>query len=324
MDFSTNYIGLKLKNPLVISSSKITKEFDSIKFCAEMGAGAIVTKSIFEEQLLVDENRLKDQDPKFHYYPEAIEQLQKYSTEFGMRKLLDLIADVKAKLDIPVIASINCVTDSEWTNYASKFEEAGADAIELNIAIIPFDIHTTCTETNERYINIFKSVKKNVNIPVSIKLGSYFTNIIGMANKLDKEGADGLVLFNRFYRPDINIETEEIIKTNILSGSSEATKSLRWVALLADKLNCDISAGTGIHTHSEVIKQLLVGAKTTQLCSTLFQNGISYIETILFEMERWMKRKGYYSISDFQGNIQKKYGKDISKFERIQFLSKDI
>ncbi len=324
MDLSTNYLGIKLKNPLVVSSSKITKEFESIKFCAEMGAGAIVTKSIFEEQLLVDINRLKDQDSKFHYYPEAIEHIQKHSTEFGMKKLLDLIADVKAKLDIPVIASINCVTDSEWTNYASKFEEAGADAIELNIAIIPFDKYTTCTEINDRYCDIFKSVKKNVNIPVSIKLGSYFTNIIGMAHKLDKQGVDGIVLFNRFYRPDINIETEEIIKTNILSGPTEATRTLRWVALLANKVNCDISAGTGIHTHTGVIKQLLAGANTTQLCSTLFQNGISYLETILFEIERWMKRKGYNSISDFQGNIQKKYGTDINKFERIQFLSKDI
>lgn len=324
MDLTTTYLGLKLKNPLIISSSKITKEFDSIKFCAEMGAGAIVTKSIFEEQLLVDSNLLKDQDSKYHDFPEAIQQIQKYSTEFGMKNLLELISDVKAKLDIPVIASINCVTDSEWTNYASKFEEAGADAIELNIAFIPFTKDITCTEINERYYNILKSVKKNVNIPVSIKLGSYFTNIVGMTHQLDAKGVDGLVLFNRFYRPDINIETEEVIKTNILSGESEATMALRWVALLANELNCDISAGTGIHTGSEVIKQLLVGAKTTQLCSTLFKNGISYIETILFEMEKWMKRKGYDKISDFNGNIQKKYGNDISKFERIQFLPKDI
>ncbi len=324
MDLTTTYLGLKLKTPLIISSSKITKEFDSIKFCAEMGAGAIVTKSIFEEQLLVDTDLLKDQNALFHHYPEAIDLIQKHSTEFGMKKLLDLIADIKAKLNIPVIASINCVTDSEWTNYASKFEEAGADAIELNIAIIPFSRYTTCTEINNGYYHILESVKKNVSIPVSIKLESYFTNIIGMAHQLDDKGTDGLVLFNRFYRPDINIESEKIIKTNILSSPSESTKSLRWVALLSNKLNCDISSGTGIHTHTDVIKHLLAGAKTTQLCSTLFQNGISYIETILFEIERWMKRKGYDNISDFRGNIQKKYGDDISKFERIQFLSKDI
>ena len=304
MDLTTNYLGLKLKNPIIVSSSKLTKEFDSIKFCAEMGAGAIVTKSIFEEQLLADENGLKDQDEKFHWYPEAIEQIHKYSKEFGINKLLELISDVKAKLDIPVIASINCVTDIEWPNIASKFEEAGADAIELNIALIPFDKYTTCTELNNRYFDILKNVKKNVNIPVSIKLGSYFTNIIGMAHQLDELGADGLVLFNRFYRPDIDIETEEIIRTNILSGSSEATRSLRWVALLSNQLNCDISAGTGIHDYSGVIKQLLAGAKTTQICSSLFRNGISYIETILFELERWMERRGYNTIAEFNGKIE--------------------
>jgi len=324
MDLTTNYLGIKLQNPLIVSSSKLTKEFESIKLCAEMGAGAIVTKSVFEEQLIADEGLLKDQDPKFHYYPEAIDLIQKHSKEFGIKKLLDLIAEVKAKLDIPVIASVNCVTDSEWTNFASKFEEAGADAIELNIAFIPFEKETTCTEINARYFDILKSVKKNVNIPVSIKLGSYFTNIIGMANQLDIQGVDGLVLFNRFYRPDINIESEEIIKTNILSGPSEATRALRWVALLSEQLNCDISAGTGIHDYTGVIKQILAGASSTQICSTLFKNGISYIESILFEMERWMKRQGYTKISDFRGNIQKKYGEDISKFERIQFLSKDI
>lgn len=324
MDLTTKYLGLKLRNPLIVSSSKLTKEFDSIKFCAEMGAGAIVTKSIFEEQLLADENGLKDQDFKYHWYPEAIEHIQKHSKEFGINKLLELISDVKAKLEIPVIASINCVTDIEWPNFASKFEEAGADALELNISLIPFDKYTTCEELNNRYFDILKSVKKHVNIPVSIKLGSYFTNIIGMAHRLDQKGVDGLVLFNRFYRPDINIETEEIIKTNILSGPSEVTRALRWVALLSQQLECDISGGTGIHDYSGVVKQLLAGAKTTQICSSLFRNGISYIETILFELERWMERHDYKSIAEFNGMIPKKYGKNISKFERTQFLSKDM
>ena len=324
MDLTTNYLGIKLRNPLVVSSSKLTKEFDSIKFCAEMGAGAIVTKSIFEEQLLADENGLKDQDSKYHWYPEAIEHIHKHSKEFGVNKLLELISDVKAKLDIPVIASINCITDIEWPNFASKFEEAGADALELNISLIPFDKYTTCDELNHRYFDILKSVKKHVNIPVSIKLGSYFTNIIGMAHQLDQKGADGLVLFNRFYRPDINIETEEIIKTNILSGPSEATRALRWVALLSQQLECDVSAGTGIHDYSGVVKQLLAGAKTTQICSSLFRNGISYIETILFELERWMERHDYNTIAEFNGKIHKKYGQNVSKFERTQFLSKDM
>ena len=323
MDLSTKYLGIELKNPLIVSSSKLTSEYDTIKFCSEMGAGAIVTKSVFEEQLLADVNLLQDQDPKYFWYPDAIEHIQKHSKEFGVGKMLDLISDVKAKLNIPVIASINCVTDREWPAFAESFAAAGADAIELNIALIPFDKYITCEEISNRYLDIVKSVKEHSSIPVSVKLSSYFTNLISMAYKLEAAGADGLVLFNRFYRPDINIETEEIIHTNVLSGPSEVTRSLRWVALLSPILKCDISAATGIHDSTGVIKQLLVGAHSTQICSTLFKNGISYIETILFELEKWMERHEYNSISDFQGKIQRKYGRDISKFERIQFMGKD-
>lgn len=323
MDLSTKYMGIELKNPIVVSSSKLTSEFDTIKFCAEMGAGCIVMKSVFEEQFIADVNLLHDQDSSYFWYPDAIEHIQKHSKEFGIGKMLDLISDVKAKLHIPVIASINCVSDREWPMFAGKFDEAGADGLELNIALIPFDKYTTCDEINRRYLDIIKNVKKYTKLPVSVKLGSYFTNLVSMAHQLDQEGADALVLFNRFYRPDINIETEEIIKTNVLSGPSEVTRSLRWVALLSNALQCDVAAGTGIHDASGVIKQLLVGAKTTQICSTLFKNGISYLETIIYELTRWMERHDYKSIQDFNGKIQRKYGMDISKFERIQFIGKD-
>ncbi len=302
MNLSTKYLGLDLKTPIVVSSSKLTKDFESIKFCADMGAGAVVTKSIYEGQLLGDDH--------------------KAANGFSLDKLLELISNVKAKLDIPIIASVSCMTDLEWPNYASKLEEAGADALELNISLVPFDKYSVCTEINNRYFDILKGVKKNVDIPVSIKLGSYFTNIIGMANELDKLGADGLVLFNRFYRPDINIETEEIVKSNVLSGPSEATRSLRWIALLSRQLNCDLSASTGIHDYVGVIKQLLVGATTTQLCSVLIQNGISYIENILFDVERWMERHGYESVSDFRGKMHRKLGDSILKFQSIQFSGK--
>ncbi len=309
MNLSTKYLGLELKNPLVVSSSNLTKDFESIRFCSEMGAGAVVTKSIFEGQLVPGGDKKSSEAKSGSKY-------------LDLNKLLDLISDVKAKLDIPVIASVNCITDNEWTNYASKLEEAGADALELNISLVPFDKYSVCTEINNRYFDILESVKKNVNIPVSVKLGSYFTNIIGMASQLDKRGADGLVLFNRFYRPDINIETEEIIKTNILSGPSESTRSLRWVALLSKQLECDLSASTGIHDYSGVIKQLLVGAATTQVCSTLIQHGISYLETILFDLERWMERKGYNQLSDFQGKMHDKYEDNIAKFQIMQFMNK--
>lgn len=314
MDLSVKYMGLKLKNPLVISSSKLTKDFDSIKFCEDMGAGAVITKSFYEEQLQTD-----DHDHTIYHRGKIDEDQLKR----GMNNMLQMVSNVKSKLEIPLIASINCINDESWGIFAKRFEEAGADAIELNIAIIPFDRNIRCEDIYRKYIEILKIVKGAVKIPVSIKIGSYFTNIASIVHDLDDNGADAIVLFNRFYRPDINIETEEIVKFNTLSGSSEVTKSLRWIAVLAPELKCDLAAGGGVHDYKGVIKQLLVGASTTQICSTLFKNGVPYIGTILYDIQDWMERHAYSSINDFQGKIQKKYGDGIAKFERTQYSTKD-
>ena len=314
MDLSVKYMGIRLKNPLVVSSSRLTKDFESIKFCEEMGAGAVVTKSLYEEQLQSDDHN------DTTYVRGKIDEVK---LKLGMENMLEMVSNVKAKLEIPLIASINCINDESWGTFAKKFEEAGAAALELNIAIIPFDRNIKCEDIYNKHIDILKIVKSAVKIPVSVKLGSYFTNIASIVHSIDDAGADGIVLFNRFYRPDINIETEEIIKTNTLSGSSEVTKSLRWIAVLAPELKCDMAAGGGVHNYTGVIKQLLVGASTTQLCSTLFKNGVPYIGTILYDIQDWMDRNGYSSIKDFKGKIQKKYGEGIAKFERFQYSTKD-
>jgi dihydroorotate dehydrogenase (fumarate) len=314
MDLSVNYMGMKLKNPLVVSSSKLTKDFDSIKFCEEMGAGAVVTKSFYEEQLQTDDHN------HTIYQPGKTDDDQ---LKRGMHNMLEMVSKVKSKLEIPLIASINCINDESWGVFAKKFEEAGADAIELNIAIIPFDKNIRCEDIYRKYIEILKIVKNSVKIPVSVKIGSYFTNIPSIVHALDDNGADAIVLFNRFYRPDINIETEEIVKFNTLSGSSEATKSLRWIAVLSPEVKCDLSAGGGVHDYKGVIKQLLVGASNTQLCSALFKNGVPHIGTIIYDVQDWMDRHGYRSIDEFKGKIQKKYGEGIAKFERTQYSTKD-
>jgi len=323
MDLSTEYMGLKLKNPIIVSSSKLTGDINNIKKCADVGAGAIVLKSLFEEQLLADSSRLMDQDMKYFWFPEAIEFINKHAKEFGLKQNLDLITKAKAYTDIPIISSINCVTSHEWPQFAKKLEDAGADGIELNIAIFPFDKYISCKEIEDQYIEIVEEVKKHVNIPVAVKLGTYFTNLMQMTHRLDEAGADGLVLFNRYYRPDIDIEEEKVVRENILSGPLEVTKSLRWVALLSDKLNCHLAAGTGIHDYTGVVKQLLAGAYAVQICSTLFNNGLSYIDTILFDLEKWMKKHKYNAVSEFRGNVCKD-GTCGSKFERIQFLKKEI
>lgn len=323
MDLSTEYMGLKLKNPIIVSSSKLTGDIKNIKKCADVGAGAIVLKSLFEEQLIADSNLLMDQDIKYFWFPEAIEHINKHSKERGLQQMLSLIHEAKAHTDIPIIASINCVTAHEWPQFAKRLEDEGADAIELNIAIFPFDKFTACGEITEKYLEIVTEVKKYVNVPVAVKMGNYFTNLVQMAHRLDEAGADGLVMFNRYYRPDIDINNETVVRENILSSPTEVTKSLRWVALLSPQLKCDIAAATGIHNYAGVVKQLLAGASATQICSTLFNNGISYIDTILFDLEKWMSKKGYSSISDFKGKVANQEENTL-KFERMQFLKKEI
>jgi dihydroorotate dehydrogenase (fumarate) len=276
MDLSTEYMGLKLKNPIIVSSSKLTGDINNIKKCADVGAGAIILKSVFEEQLIADSNALMDQDIKYFWFPEAIEYINKHSKEYGLKQVLELIKKAKAYTDIPVLSSINCVTSQEWPKFAKQLEDAGADGIELNIAIFPFDKYMSCTDICDQYIDIVEKVKEYVSIPVSVKLGNYFTNLV-----------------------------------------------LRWVALLSPQLTCDIAAATGIHDYSGVVKQLLAGASATQICSTLFNNGLSYIDTILFDLEKWMQKHKYKSITDFKGKVTNAED-STQKFERMQYLKKEI
>ncbi|MBN3036434.1 MAG: dihydroorotate dehydrogenase-like protein [Bacteroidales bacterium] len=323
MDFSTEYMGLKLRNPIIVSSSRLTGELDNIRKCADVGAGAIVLKSIFEEQLLANAENLMDQDIKYFWFPEAIEHISKHSKEFGVKQMLQMIKQIKDYTDIPVISSINCVSAFEWPKFAKSLEEAGSDGIELNIAIFPFKKETASHEIEEQYVEIVRKVKEYVSIPVSVKLGSYFTNIFGMAHKLDDAGADGLVLFNRYYRPDIDIDKEIIVRDNFLSGPEEVTQSLRWVALLSPRLKCHLAGGTGIHDYKGVVKQLLAGAWAVQISSILYKNGISYIDTMLHDLGKWMQHHGYQSIADFRGKICRDEQCD-AKFERMQFLRKEF
>jgi dihydroorotate dehydrogenase (fumarate) len=323
MNLSTEYMGLKLKNPIIVSSSKLTEDINNIRKCADVGAGAIVLKSLFEEQLLADSNALMDQDIKYFWFPEAIEYINKHSKEHGLKQVLELIKQAKNHTDIPIIASINCVTAFEWPKFAKTLQEAGADGIELNIAIFPFDKFIPSKQIEDQYVEIVTEVKKHVTIPVSVKLTNYFTNLVQMTQRLDDAGVDGLVMFNRLYRPDIDIEKLAIVRENVLSAPEEVTKSLRWVALLSNKLKCSIAGGTGIHDYKGVVKQLLAGANATQICSTLYNNGISYIDTILFDFQKWMEKHRYNSIAEFNGRICKD-DECSAKFERIQFLRKEI
>ena len=323
MDLTTHYMGLALKNPIIVSSSKLTSSIDNIVKCAEHGAAAIVLKSLFEEQLLADADKLMDMDPKYFWYPEAVEYVNEHSKDHGVQEYIDLIAEAKENVDVPVIASINCTTPKEWPKFARKLEEAGADGLELNIAIIPMSGNISSKEIEKTYVKIITKVKKNTTLPVSVKFGPLFTNPFKIIHEMDQAGVDALVIFNRFYRPDINIETETIVHHNILSSPVEMTQSLRWVSLLSDTVKCDVAANTGIHDAEGVIKQLLAGADAAQICSTLYMHGISYIDTILTELREWMARHHYSSLDDFKGKFARDNEHAVA-FARVQYMKRNV
>jgi dihydroorotate dehydrogenase (fumarate) len=323
MDLSTTYMGLKLRNPLIVSSSRITSTIEDIKKCADYGAGAIVLKSLFEEQFLADSERLIDQDDKYFWYPEAIDYINEHSKEHGIKGYLKLIKGAKEQTNVPIIASINCVTATEWPRYARELVEAGADGLELNVFIVPKNEVISSAEIEDLYARIVGEVRKNVNVPIAVKIGPFFSNAFNMTSRLCNAGANGLVVFNRFYRPDIDIETEEITRPNYLSCAQEMGQPLRWVSLFSTRVKCDIVGNTGIHDGTGMIKMLLAGATAVQVCSTLYINGLGYIDTMLNDLQKWMTWKGYDKIDDFRGKLTRHHD-NIAAFERVQFLKQAL
>jgi dihydroorotate dehydrogenase (fumarate) len=317
INLSTNYLGLTLRNPLIISSSGLTNAVEKIRKLEELGAGAVVLKSLFEEQInyeagLYVENGL---------YPEALDYISNYSKSNSVEDYLKLIEEAKRTVHIPVIASINCISASEWVSFAKNIEEAGADALELNVFFIASDKEKKSEHYENLYNDLIIKINKVIKIPIAVKLGYHFTNLAGMVNNLYIRGAKGVVLFNRFYEPDIDIDNLKFTSSGIFSSPSDIRQSLRWVGILSDKVEkIDIAASTGIHDGKAVIKQILAGAKAVQLCSVLYQKGEKQIEIILNEIESWMKNKNYKNIGEFRGKMNYSNIPDPSIYERSQFM----
>lgn len=321
MNTKTKYLGLELKNPVVVSSSRLTGSYDKVMEIIEHGAGAVVLKSLFEEQIINDiEGKLQDNEMYF-WYPEATDFVKNISKEHGVNEYIKFIQKVKANTATPVIASINCITSQQWPQFAKELQNAGADALELNIAIFPHDQTIESRDIENLYIDIVKAVKQHVQIPIAVKLGAQFTNIPQMVSRLDAAGVQGLVLFNRFFRPDIDIETGEISYSNYLSDPTEMTDSLRWISLLAPKTRCDLIANTGIHDYKAIVKQLMVGAAAVQLTSVLYKKGVPYLATMIGELLAWMKKKNIDSIDKIHINTKPGSAK-AAEFERVQFMRK--
>ena len=310
----TTYLGLKLKNPVIVGSSGLTSSIEKIKKIEEKGAGAIVLKSIFEEQIKFEAGKMvKESDS-----PEAWDYVNYYVKNNKVHEYLELIKKAKEEVKIPVIASINCVSSKEWTGFAKSIEEAGADAIEINVFVLPNDRNASAEYYENIYFELAEKLKSTLNIPFAFKLGSHFSNIVGFIQKLNVQG---VVLFNRFYAPDIDIDNMKFTTSEVFSNPADIRNSLRWVGIISSKIaDLDIAASTGVHDGKAVVKQLLAGASVVQVCSTLYKNGIDHLENIIKELEEWMNKHGYSNIEEFRGKMSYNKIDDPLIYERSQFM----
>ncbi|MGF1670217.1 MAG: dihydroorotate dehydrogenase-like protein [Balneolaceae bacterium] len=323
MNFETEYLGLSLKNPLVVSASPLSNDVDTVKKLENAGASAVVMYSLFEEQITAENQALdhylstsgESYAEATSYFPEPTEYHNLHAEEY-----LEQIESLKDAVDIPVIASINGISKGGWISYAKKMEEAGADAIELNVYYIAGDPQITSAEVEQRYIDDLQAVKESVEIPVSVKLGPYFSSFGNMAVRLQEAGADGLVLFNRFYQPDFNLEDLEVEPSLELSSSFEKRLPLRWIAMLRPHLSCSLAATTGIHSAHDVIKMILAGADVAMMASVLLFEGPGVLKSILKEMALWMEEKEYISVEEMKGAMSSASVADPSAFERANYI----
>ncbi|PLX12316.1 MAG: diguanylate cyclase [Marinilabiliales bacterium] len=310
----TTYLGLKLKNPVIVGSSGLTSSIEKIKKIEEKGAGAVVLKSIFEEQIKFEAGNMANGSDS----PEAWDYVNYYVKNNTVQEYLDLIKNAKKEVNIPIIASINCVTSKEWTGFAKSIEEAGADAIEINVFVLPNDRNASADKYENIYFDLAEKLKSTLKIPFAFKLGSHFSNLVGFVQKLN---VPGVVLFNRFYAPDIDIDTLKFTSSEVFSSPGDIRNSLRWVGIISSKIsNLDIAASTGVHDGKAVVKQLLAGATAVQICSTLYKNGIDHIVNIIKELEEWMSNHGYNSIDEFKGKMSYSKIEDPMVYERSQFM----
>jgi len=319
-DLSTNYMGLKLKNPIIVGSSGLTNSLTNIKDHAKNGAAAVVLKSLFEEQIRMESQQNIEVAGGDNLYTEAHDYISNYVRAHRLNEYLKLIEDCKRHTDIPVIASVNCVTADEWPAFAKKFENAGADGIELNVFILPSDFSRSADDNENTYFKVVEEVSKYVKIPISLKISYYFTNLAQMIQKLSFTGIKGIVLFNRFYGPDFDIINRKVTASNIFSTPEEISVSLRWIGIMYNRVRCDLCASTGIHDSDGLTKQIMAGANAVQIASAIYKKGSSHISTMLKDFEKWMRDNKIANLEQIRGEMSQEKIKDPAGFERVQFM----
>jgi dihydroorotate dehydrogenase (fumarate) len=322
MDLTTKYLKLDLKNPLVVSPSPLCEEIGNIRKMEDAGAGAVVLHSLFEEQMKI-ESTLLDQGlsagtesfaESLTYFPD----MSRYN--LGPDGYLEHIRQAKAAVDIPIVASLNGTSTGGWTRYAKSMEEAGADALELNIYYLPSDPDMTGVDVEQLYCDLVSKVKATVRIPVAVKLGPYFSSMANLASRLDRVGIDGLVLFNRFYQPDFDLESLEVSPSLELSTPNELLLRLHWVGILFGNVRADLAITGGVHSAKEVLKSMMAGARVAMMTSALLKKGIDHLGVVLADLQSWMEEHEYESIQQMQGSLSRKSAADPEAFYRANYM----
>ncbi len=323
LDLSTEYLGLKLSNPLVPSASPLAEKLDSAKALEDAGASAIVMHSLFEEKI---ENETEHLARFFHQqsvgHAEA-ESFHPVPDEYVTYQdaYLEQLQRLKTHLSIPVIASLNGVNLGAWIDYATEIEQAGADALELNVYYLAVDPNEESAQLENRYVEILQSLREHIRIPIAVKLSSQFSALIPFTKRLQAAGADGIAIFNRFYQPDINLDTLHVEPKVQLSSSQESLLRIRWAAILSDHLDCSLAVTGGLHTHEDILKALLAGADVTHLCSALLRHGPGHISTLLQDLQQWLDEREYESVNQLKGSISRQKAIDPAAYERANYIS---
>ena len=322
MDMTSHYMGLTLKNPLVASASPLSESLDGIRRLEDNGAAAVVMFSLFEEQIRHDSAALE------HFFNVGRDSFGEAASYFpaiqdydvGPGQYLDLIRRATDAVDIPIIASLNGISEHGWVSFAKEMEDAGASGIELNVYYIPAETFRSGAEVERQYINVLSAVKSTVAVPVAIKVGPYFSSFADMASQLDEAGADALVLFNRFYQPDFDIETRTVVPSLTLSRPDEIRLPLLWIALLYGRVSASLAATTGVHSAVEAIKYLMAGADVVMSTAALLQQGPTFFARLLGEMTDWMDKKGYESVDQMRGSMSQQAVMDSTAFVRANYI----
>lgn len=320
MDTAVKYMGIELRSPIIVGSCGLTSDVDKMVQMEQAGAGAVVLKSVFEEQIIYDIKRNTSIVASDGNYGDSYEYIAMHVADDSLEKHFSMVREAKRRLSIPVIGSINCFSYESWLNYATKFQDAGCDALELNMAILPYETSLSASDVERTFTQVINTLRRMITIPISIKVGSYFTDMAKQLQQFSWMGIQGITMFNKSVQVDVDIDSEALRNASWLTPEGEVYNTLRWVALMSRKMRCDISASTGVYSPEDIVKMLLVGANSVQVVSCLYKNGIDYLRQLSEGLQSWMAKKGYDSVSDFRGKLAVPSAEKASVAMRTQFM----